>query len=535
MLKRILIGSPIRQKPAVLRYFITSLERQLTDSLAIDFYFIDDNDNEESSQLINDFMTKQHSKGSQVTLKRIDSITPYARDEFTHYWSNDLIDKVANWKDDMIQSAREQHYDGLFLIDSDLLLHPQALQSLVSSNKEIISTIFWTQWQPNTMELPQVWLKDTYWPFQSDGTIKDGFGAEVAANFIIMLRKPGIYEVGGLGACTYINRSALEKPISFQTITNLSIWGEDRHFCIRAAALGIKLHVDTHFPAFHVYRDSDLTRAKLFMETTQVLVEGGAVALNHTHTPIHTPAPAHGKGLTIHMANAGPKLVLSMIVKNEADRYLRETLEHHRGYIDHAVIIDDGSTDHTGDIVHEYLAGIPLTYIKNESSQFHNEVKLRTQQWQETIRMKPQWILNMDADEYFEQKFKDELPALLTAPNTFAYMFRLYDFWSEDHYREDQYWNAHAVYRPFLLKFVEGYSYEWKQTPQHCGRFPQNIYSVPHKTSDLRVKHMGWARPQDRLYKYERYKLLDPDAVYGWKEQYESILDETPNLVKWIE
>ena len=31
------------------------------------------------------------------------------------------------------------------------------------------------------------------------------------------------------------------------------MFGEDRHFCIRAAALGLSLYVDTHYPAYHIY------------------------------------------------------------------------------------------------------------------------------------------------------------------------------------------------------------------------------------------------------------------------------------------
>ena len=42
-------------------------------------------------------------------------------------------------------------------------------------------------------------------------------------------------------------------------------------------------------------------------------------------------------------------------------------------------------------------------------------------------------------------------------------------------------------------------------------------------------------KEEDRLYKYNRYKQLDPDAVYGIAEQYESILDPQPNLILWEE
>ncbi len=28
-------------------------------------------------------------------------------------------------------------------------------------------------------------------------------------------------------------------------------------------------------------------------------------------------------------------------------------------------------------------------------------------------------------------------------------------------------------------------------------------------------------------------KLLDPDAIYGSREQYDSIMDINPNLIKW--
>ncbi|MBF8263352.1 MAG: Glycosyltransferase involved in cell wall biosis [Parachlamydiales bacterium] len=224
-----------------------------------------------------------------------------------------------------------------------------------------------------------------------------------------------------------------------------------------------------------------------------------------------------------------------MVVRNEANRYLRRVLEKARMYIDEAVIIDDASTDRTPEICQEVLQNVKLHLIKNSVSKFGNEVLLRKQQWEETIKTNPQWILNLDADEMFENKFKHEVKNLIAMPNADAFFFRLYDFWSEKHYRSDRFWCAHQAYRwLFLLRYQPDAPVRWPDSAQHCGRFPILPFQCPKKSS-LRIKHYGWANEEDRLAKYNRYKKLDPDAKYGWKEQYESILDLNPNLIVWLE
>jgi hypothetical protein len=149
-----------------------------------------------------------------------------------------------------------KNYDYLFLIDSDLVLHPETLKHLIGEKKDIISNIVWTDWGAGPV--PQIWLSDNgnLFDFGIEQTMTDEEKKRRTTQFIEMLKVPGTYEVGGLGACTLISQKALEKPINFQRIRNLSWISENVHFCFRATALGIPLFVNTQYPTYHIVRDT---------------------------------------------------------------------------------------------------------------------------------------------------------------------------------------------------------------------------------------------------------------------------------------
>ncbi|HEU4965343.1 MAG TPA: glycosyltransferase [Bacilli bacterium] len=635
--RRVLIGSPIHQKPLVLQEFLQSLEELSRDRVEIDFHFIDDNSNGASRDLLEQFQSRQGS----VKIERSGVETEaYVTNETTHIWGEARTWKVANFKNQIIQHAIEQQYDYLFLIDSDLVIHPDTIEHLIGLEKDIVSEIFWTKWQPNSAEFPQVWLFDHYTQYfhRRGEQVSQEEQLRRIQQFHNQLRVPGLYEIGGLGACTLISRAALEKGVNFKEIPNVTYIGEDRHFCIRAAALGLSLYVDTHYPAYHIYRDSDLQgvgaykaanrhraedneklrlmyavkegmealgtfsydqgyprawqpyfadplKETLIQQALQdvdqnvqnsLLVQASVqqiqiIAFEGTQAVTRFVLTNEGRERSQSFKedfrveavlrrneqgawqissfeileqimpfvrktkSQGNKITLSMIVKNEADRYLRDVLESVREIVDEAVIIDDGSDDGTVALIKEVLAGFPYTLIENDKSKFSNEVELRKQQWAETVKTNPDWILSLDADEILEKKARTEIRALVNQPDIDVWGFRLYDFWDEEHYREDQYWCAHLYHKPFLVRYQEGYDYRWKETAQHCGRIPENTTELPAGKSDLRVKHMGWSKAAERVFKYKRYQQLDPDAKYGWKEQYESILDANPRLVRWEE
>lgn len=270
--KRVLVGSPIYQKPAILKEFLESLKGFEKKSYTLDYYFVDDNEDEESHQLLQSFVPEKEAKVVLVSGK--ERVTkPYFCNEVTHFWSEELIWKVAIFRNQIIQYALENDYDYLFFVDSDLLLHPLTIEQLLSSNKDIISNIFWTKWTDFTPLQPQVWLSDQHLQFQVSAHDEERLSQEEADarrdDFFNLLRKPGVHEVGGLGACTLISKEALKKGVNYSRIKNIHFWGEDCHFCIRAVALGFNLYVDTHYPAYHIYREADLEGVQEFKQACQ--------------------------------------------------------------------------------------------------------------------------------------------------------------------------------------------------------------------------------------------------------------------------
>lgn len=499
-MKRIIVGSPVYQKPEILDAFLKSLSALRYPGAALDFIFIDDNEEEESRSMLSHF----HRDGSTVTILRGTETSAYVCDGESHHWNDSLMLKVARYKNTIIEYAVDHKYDGLFFVDSDLILHPDLIRHLEYRKKEIVSEIFWSRWHEGLPQEPNVWLFDEYdlVPKQLGEELDIKEKEKRQADFMEQLRRPGLYEVGGLGACTLIRRSALLKGVSFAPIPNLTIHGEDRFFCIRAAVLGIGLFVDTCFPAYHIYREPDLTGVSQYIKKCETkLIQN--------------------------------RVTLSMSVRNEEGHYLKPMLESLSGHIDSAVIIDDASTDRTAAMCRKLLGGIPLKIITNRESMFGDEIRLRKKQWDETIMTNPDWILNLDADEILEESFWDHAKEMLDSPDLGRISFRLYDMWNETQYREDRFWSAHKNSRTFLLRYDPGFRYQWRETPQHCGRFPVNCDGFPKAGSEYRVRHLGWSTPLDRERKYNRYRQLDPGAVYGVKEQYDSILDQNPRLITW--
>lgn len=354
---RILVASPVRQNPFILAYFLFSLRSLEKKGLEVDFYFIDDNIEEQSKKLLTLFQSQE------ARVEMIQSDDQKDGETQDGMEKEGRIQKRARMKDDIINYALQREYDGLFLIDSDIMVDPYVLIRLWYEEYEIISNIVWTQEQEEAEWLPQVWMKDRDKLYEKlsvkrEGTAKD---QKRTANFLKKMKEPDVYEVDGLGACTLIRREALLKGVKF----NPSVYEEDQHFCIRATALNIPLFVDTRVPAYHIYRTSDLKGAETFK---QEIME------------------QKKKAITIS---------LCMIVKSE-EQVLARCLSSIQEIVDEIIIVDTGSTDRTKEIAASYTKAIYNFEWSDDFSEARNF---------SFSKATKDYILWLDADDVLE---KDE-------------------------------------------------------------------------------------------------------------------------------
>lgn len=236
---KVIVFSPVRQAPEVLKEALAS---HLALRGISDLWYVDDNDDDSFSSLL------LRGIGAKVFyaagIERLPAREPYHIDDSkTHQWTGSLMARMAGLRDFAIQEFLKTDADFLFMIDSDVLPNPGLVEHLVSLDMPLVTEVYWSQWSPLEPWLPNVWDTGNY-----------GF---TNAEHVIRLREPGTFRVGGLGSVTLMRRDALEMGARYEMMPEVEYPGEDRHFSTRAAALGIPMYVDSHLPAFHIYRPSE--------------------------------------------------------------------------------------------------------------------------------------------------------------------------------------------------------------------------------------------------------------------------------------
>lgn len=204
------------------------------------------------------------------------------------------------------------------------------------------------------------------------------------------------------------------------------------------------------------------------------------------------------------------RVMVSMIVRNEADRYLRAALECARIVAEttggHIRVVDDASDDETVTICQEYGAVI-LTTHEPQWSKHEGLARQRLYRFTSSVCVPGDWVLALDADETIS--VPEDVGAVVeraVADDCAAVSLPLYEFWTPTQYRVDGFW--FGTNTPRLYAWRPGGTIA--DRPMACGSVPTYVKSAPtFDQDDVRLLHWGYLREEDRARKHAFYAGRD--------------------------
>lgn len=216
------------------------------------------------------------------------------------------------------------------------------------------------------------------------------------------------------------------------------------------------------------------------------------------------------------------RLSVLMVVKNEANRYLEQALQHATTYANEVFVYDDQSTDKSAKIAEDYAvvairpSEVP-SFLEHEG---HFRQAALDTMVQKLGLVSGDWVHVLDADEFLmcEAPIRETIEDLIRTAekrSSKALRVRIPSIWGgavidgklyDPVIRTDEFWSTMA--EPRIWQYQEGAHFlnkamACRNEPTYVRKFP--MLDAP----TLFNLHYGYAVPMDRTERYERYTSLD--------------------------
>lgn len=184
-------------------------------------------------------------------------------------------------------------------------------------------------------------------------------------------------------------------------------------------------------------------------------------------------------------------------MKNEADRYLRESLGSLMHWADHTVVFDDASTDDSVQIAESLGAEV---YVRSDGdpSFLEHEGEFRQAAWESMGDRTGDWIISLDADEFLT----GDVRALCSGRTKSFKVTEIFDVINDKPMRRtDGYWDQITAAR--LCEWTP--QSQFVNRKMGCGSLPEAAMARIEHVDFPEITHFGYAREEDRIAKHQRY------------------------------
>lgn len=215
------------------------------------------------------------------------------------------------------------------------------------------------------------------------------------------------------------------------------------------------------------------------------------------------------------------RIIGMMVVGNgEADRYLEGSLKELKRLCDDAVIVGNNTDSKTEKLIKKY----GFWFYKDNREWGKEQPNIKTDLLKKVGRLRPDWIVALDADEVFAPEFTRAEAERLGARDEIAWYFLVVNLYNDSgHFAHDigiqRFWNIR------FYKYLPEYGLEFQKKKLHCGLAPPIAYKYGWH-APYYLEHYGLMKKEDRLRKAERYRVYDPNAKFKDKSYYEDLVKD---------
>lgn len=264
---RVALAALVRERAALLPSFLRSCG-QLRPAA---FYFLVN----DSSPEVVDFVRAWARDKPATVLVQSNGAGTYRE----HVWSDEGADRavftgrIARMRDQLLDAAFSDDNDACFMVDSDVLCRPDAIEHLVASRRDAISLLYLADWgrapRPQLYRLPERNDRDRFinwqlamgrqpqcrlWPMPRKGPRLLRAHKDFARDpFERVFTDVGIYRCEMIGAATLLTRRVWESGCRYDRPL-LPSGGEDDVFCRQLIKKGVSLWASSVLPTWHCDR-----------------------------------------------------------------------------------------------------------------------------------------------------------------------------------------------------------------------------------------------------------------------------------------
>lgn len=210
--------------------------------------------------------------------------------------------------------------------------------------------------------------------------------------------------------------------------------------------------------------------------------------------------------------------IVGMGVCGPNEKYLENTLQEFKRLCDETVICLCNATPRERALVIKY--GFHIVEDNREWGKYQWQIKEDLLKLH-ISKLSPDWVIPLDMDEVFEQRFDRSELEKLASRGGIGYHFYIVNLYDEGYSKDWSFWNIR------MFRFAPEFGLDFEHKPLHPGLAPKVAYYAGNYAPFI-VKHYGLKDKEDRDRKVLRYKLYDTNAKHKSKSYYDFLASTVP-------